>query len=393
MLSWEYPPLVVGGLSRHVHALAHALSAQGHQVTVFTRGPEGFQHDGPVRVIRARSIPPGIAFRDLVPWSMALNLGLLGKSAADLAEGPPDVIHLHDWLVAPAALALRDLTGSPVVATVHSTEQGRHGGRVHGPVQRFVDGVERWLVEEVDRIVTCSAHMQGEVSRVFGVEPGLVEVIPNQVDVAAFGSTGVPARNSRPTLLFAGRLEHEKGVQTLLEAIPLVARDLPWVRLRVVGRGTYASQLQRRARRRGLKGRVRFDGFVDASHLRELYLSSDAVVVPSLYEPFGVVALEAMASGVPVVVSDTGGLRELVEDEVTGLRFPPGDHAALARRLVRVLSDPDLARRLGREGRAMVAGRDTWAGAASRTAEVYRLALRDRDRDRTVLSSPSRPRS
>jgi glycogen(starch) synthase len=352
---------------------------------VFTRGPEGFQQDGPVRVIRARSIPPGIAFRDLVPWSMALNLGLLGRSAADVAEGPPDVIHLHDWLVAPAALALRDLTGSPVVATVHATEQGRHGGRVDAPVQRFVDGVERWLVEEVDRIVTCSAHMRGEVGRVFGVEEGLVEMIPNQVDMAAYGRA-VPARNGRPTLLFAGRLEYEKGVQTLLEAIPLVARDLPWARLRVVGRGTYAGELRRRTGELGLEGRVRFDGFVDAERLRELYLSSDAVVVPSLYEPFGLVALEAMASGVPVVASDTGGLRELVEDEVTGLRFPPGDHAALARTVVRVLSDPDLARRLGREGRAMVAGRDTWAGAASRTAEVYRLALRDRDR--MVLSSP-----
>jgi glycosyltransferase involved in cell wall biosynthesis len=131
---------------------------------------------------------------------------------------------------------------------------------------------------------------------------------------------------------------------------------------------------------------------VDAGRLGDLYLSSDAVVVPSLYEPFGLVALEAMASGVPVVASDTGGLRELVEDEVTGLRFPPGDHAALARTVVRVLLDPDLARRLGREGRARVAGRDTWAGAASRTAEVYRLVLRDRFRDRTVLASPSGPR-
>jgi glycogen(starch) synthase len=379
MLSWEYPPLVVGGLSRHVHALAHALGAQGHQVTVYTRGRDGSQHEGPVRVVRAGSIPPGIPFSDLVPWSMALNLGLFRRSAAELGSERPDVIHLHDWLVAPAALGLRDLAGAPVVATIHATEHGRHGGRVERPVPRFIDAVERWMVEEADRLIVCSSSMQAEAIDVLGADPAVVDTIPNQIDTSLFrpARTSSPAR--RPTLLFAGRLEYEKGVQTLLHALPVVARRLPEIRLRIVGRGTYADHLHRQARQLGLDGRVRFDGFVDPDRLRDLYVSSHAVVVPSLYEPFGLVALEAMACGVPVVVSDAGGLRELVDHGATGLRFPAGDHGALARALVRLLCDQDLARRVGRAGRGAVAGRDTWAEAAARTAEVYRLAIGPRE--------------
>jgi glycogen(starch) synthase len=391
MLSWEYPPWVVGGLGRHVHALAHALAGQGNRVTVYARGPEGTREDGGVQVFRTQPIPPGIGFRDLVPWSMALNLGLLRGAAADLAGTQPDVIHAHDWLVAPAALALGNLLGVPVVATIHATEHGRHGGRLEGPVRGFVHGIERWLVAEADRLITCSAFMRDEVRRVFGPPDTVVETIPNQVDLAEFGPAGSTAKHDRPTLLFAGRLEHEKGVQTLLRALPYVARRLPWVRLRVVGRGTYAKELRGLAAGLGVLGRARFDGWVDAGRLRELYTSSDAVVVPSVYEPFGLVALEAMACGVPVVAADTGGLRELVQDEVTGLRFPPGEPQVLANALIRVLTDRDLARALGRAGRALVAGRETWAGAAARTAQVYRLTLRERERVAIPVPQSARP--
>jgi glycogen synthase len=377
MLSWEYPPLVVGGLGRHVYSLSHAAAAQGHRMTVYVRGPDGVHEDDGVRVVRAQSIPPGVPFSDLVPWAMALNVGLLRRAAPN-GTPPPDVIHAHDWLVAPAALALRDMTGAPVVATIHATEHGRHRGRLNGPVQRFVHDVERWLVTEADRLITCSAFMRAEVGRVFDVPPSSIETIPNQVDLAAFRPPATPTPPAGSTLLFAGRLEHEKGVQTLLHALPLVARRIPPVRLRVVGRGTYAAELERLAGAIGLSGRVQFDGWVDPERLRELYVSSNAVVIPSLYEPFGLVALEAMACGVPVIASDTGGLQELVENEVTGIRFPPGDHVALAEVIIRLLTDRTLARSLGRAGRLMVVGRDTWASAAARIAEVYRQAVRDR---------------
>jgi glycogen synthase len=387
MLSWEYPPLVVGGLGRHVYSLSHAAAAHGHQVTVYARGPDAVQDDGAVRVIRAQSVPPGIPFRDLVPWAMALNMGLLRRAAANSTE-PPDVIHAHDWLVAPAALALRDMTGAPMVATIHATEHGRHLGRPGGPIQQFVHDVERWLVTEADRIITCSAFMRAEVGRVFDVPPSSIETIPNQVDLAAFRHPASSAPPARPTLLFVGRLEHEKGVQTLLRALPLVARRIPWVRLRVVGRGSFAAELERLTAALGLTGRVRFDGWVDAERLGELYGASDAVVIPSLYEPFGLVALEAMACGVPVIAADTGGLRELVEDEVTGIRFSAGDHEALAEVVVRLLGDRTLVRSLGRAGRAKVAGRETWAAAAVRTTEVYRQAVRDLHRSRVPSAVP-----
>jgi glycogen(starch) synthase len=207
-----------------------------------------------------------------------------------------------------------------------------------------------------------------------------VDMIPNEVDGSAFSGHGGMPRWQGPLILFAGRLEYEKGVQTVLEALPSIERRVPGVGLVVAGTGTYRASLERRAREIGLDGQVRFAGFVEEPDLRALYVAADLVVVPSLYEPFGLVALEAMASGTPVVAADTGGLREIVDHGASGLRFRADDAGALSDAAVRVLTDPDLARRLTSEARRALAGRRSWAGVASRTVETYRRAIDDRRR-------------
>jgi glycogen(starch) synthase len=299
---------------------------------------------------------------------------------AELAEDPPDVLHAHDWLVAYAGIVLSDLSGLPMIATIHATERGRHGGRLPGPTQRFVHGVERWLVADAERVITCSAFMRDEVVESLGADEGRLDLIPNQVDLSAFSSPAESVRpelwgEERPVMLFAGRLEFEKGVQTALDALARIERTAPGVGLVIAGDGTYRSVLEERAAALALDGRVRFEGFVDESRLRSLYRSADLAVIPSLYEPFGLVTLEAMASGTPVVAADTGGLREIVEHDVSGLLFPPGDAHGLAAAAGRILRDPALGARLAREARRGLEARSSWSAAAMATVETYRRAL------------------
>ncbi len=387
LLSWEYPPVVVGGLARHVHHLSHGLTRCGHQVTVVTRGLPGSEGDGRedgVRVARVvpETDPPSA---DLVPWVLELNRSLLERAGPEVRDHRPDVIHAHDWLVAHAAVALAERTGVPLVATIHATEHGRHRGRLAGPTQRFVHDVERWLTSVADRVIACSAYMRREVIDVLETPEDRVVAIPNQIDLTEFAPVGSRGRvrdglgiDGSPLVVFAGRLEYEKGVQTILEALPLVDRWIPGVRLVVAGTGTYRSELEDRCRSLRLGNRVRFEGFVGESRLRDLYGAADLVVIPSLYEPFGLVALETMAAGTPVVAADTGGLREVVEEGVTGLRFAPGDHHSLSQAMVRVLGDGSLARTLAERARDSLAARGSWTGAASATVDVYRKAINSR---------------
>ena len=383
LLSWEYPPVVVGGLSRHVYELSRHLARDGHSVTVYTRGHPGASLDDTeegVRIARVREYPPPLAVEDLIPWTLAFNIGLIDRATPELLDDPPDVLHAHDWLVAYAATVLRGLASLPLVTTIHATEHGRHGGRLPGSTQRFIHRVERWLVSESERVITCSSFMRDEVAAALGADEGRLDLVPNQIDLAPFATEPSSVRpelwpEDRPMVLFAGRLEYEKGVQTILEALPELERRVPGVGLVVAGDGTYRQTLEARATSLGLDGRVRFLGFADETRLRSLYRSADLTIVPSLYEPFGLVTLEAMASGTPVLVADTGGLREIVEDGVSGLRFPPGDARALARSAARILREAGLSERLSREARSALAARGSWSVAAARTADAYRAAM------------------
>jgi len=384
MLSWEYPPLLVGGLGRHVHALAEAMARGGHAVTVLTRHAAGLPYDevvGGVRVVRVPEDPTLLSFTDdLLAWTMALNHALTRAGLAVCAEAPPDVVHAHDWLVAHAATTLKHHLGVPLVATLHATEAGRHQGWLPGPMNRAIHSVEWWLTYEARRVIACSAYMGWEVTRLFELPAEKVDVVPNGVDAARWqpGPEQAAAARRRwagdgPLLAYGGRLVHEKGVQDLLAALPRLRRRHPGLRLVVAGTGPAADELRAQARRLRLGRAVAFAGFVPDADLAALVAAADCAVVPSLYEPFGLVALEAAAAGTPAVAADVGGLAEIVEPS---LRFPPGDVAALAARVDAVLADQVLARRLVRRARERLAAEHAWPRIAARTVETYTLAAR-----------------
>ena len=226
--------------------------------------------------------------------------------------------------------------------------------------------------------------MRWEVTRLFDLPPDSVDVVANGIDLPSWHVDEDAAAAARdrygaqdgPLIVYTGRLEYEKGVHTLLRAVPRLRRRHPGLRLVVAGSGSHEDELRLLATLRLGRG-VTFAGFLDADALAVLAAAADVAVVPSIYEPFGIVALEAAAAGTPLVVADTGGLREIVEHGITGLRFPPGDVGALADAVTSVLSDEVLARRLVRDARQVLTDDYAWARIAARTAEVYARAARE----------------
>ncbi|HEV7206880.1 MAG TPA: glycosyltransferase family 4 protein [Jatrophihabitans sp.] len=387
MLSWEYPPLVVGGLGRHVEALARALAAAGHDVRVVCRGESAGVveevRDG-VRVVRAAVDPIDIGFtiESLLAWSQAGEHALVRAALPLLPGWRPDVVHAHDWLVAQAGITLSEVAGAPLVATLHATEAGRHQGWLPEPLNRAIHSVERWLASRADAVITCSQTMRAEVASL-GLAPSSVAVVPNGIEPARWRPTARERREARtrfagegPVLAFAGRLVHEKGVQTLLHAVRPLRETCPQLRLAIAGTGGHEAELRAIARRQRIARAVDWLGFVPETELPAVLAAADVVVVPSFYEPFGIVALEAAAVATPLVVAETGGLRDLVDAGLVAGSFPAGDVDALATAVGKVLADPATAERDAARSARTVRRRFGWTAVATRTVEVYEGARR-----------------
>jgi glycogen(starch) synthase len=386
MLSWEYPPVVVGGLGRHVHALATSLAAAGHQVTVVTRhSPDAALeeiHEG-VRIVRAPEDPPLFPLRTptLLSWTMALNHSLTRAALHAAATDRYDVIHAHDWLVTHAAVTMRDHLGIPLIATIHATEAGRHQGWLPDEMNRCIHSVEWWLGHEASKVLVCSGYMRWEVSRLLNLAPEKIKIIPNGVDAPVWQANpaavaAVRARFAGPGPLvgFAGRLVYEKGAQHLVSALPELRQRHPGLRVVIAGDGPHRGELQEETKRLSLEGAVSFPGFVGAE-LPATLAATNAMVVPSIYEPFGMVALEAAAAGAPLAVAAIGGLAEIVEPGVTGVTFPAKNPDALADAVSTLLSDEMAARKMADQARKMVQTKYGWQAIAARTADAYRTAV------------------
>lgn len=373
LLSYEFPPRVYGGLGRHVEGLAAALARRGASVGVATLGVAGLPRDerGAVHVRRTAAVPAVGEGSDWLASVLAFDT-VLAAAAAPLADHA-DVVHAHDWLVGRTAIGLAETLGRPLVVTVHATERGRHQGWLPDAVSRFVDGFERWLATLAARVIVCSQAMRQAVAGQWDLDPARVTVIPNGV------TRSTEPRAPEPGLVvFAGRLEHEKGGTVLLEALALLNRRKTPARLVVAGAGSQEDAWRRRAADLGVQDRTDFVGRVDGDRLRALYARAAAVVVPSLYEPFGMVAAEAMVAGAPLVASDVGGLPEVVGDG--GRLVPPADAAALADALADLLTSPAASRRAETAASRRAEHLASWDDVAHRTAAAYEAASRQNRR-------------
>ncbi len=384
ILSWEYPPHVVGGLGKHIMDLAPALVQQGielHVVTPLLRGgaEREITADG-VHVYRVESAPmESYGFASFVQHTNG-NMELVARKL--LRElGDVDVIHAHDWLTAHAGVALKHARRRPLVVTIHATERGRQGGYIGDGHAAQVNHIEWWLTYESWRLIACSHFMAGQLNAYFGAPHDKIDVVLNGIYVSPNPFATMAERlafrrrfvdDDQPLVYYVGRIVYEKGLQVLLDAWPQVLATFPRARLVIAGTGAYLDSLKHRAWAAGISSSVLFAGFISDEHRDKLYHCADVATFPSLYEPFGIVALEAMAACCPVVVAETGGLTEVVKLHETGLTVHPNDPGSLAWGILHTLQHPDWSRARAQNALRVAADLFNWREIAVSTAAVYR---------------------
>lgn len=381
MLAWEFPPNGVGGLAQHVFELSRALVAAGNTVHVITTGNGRQPQNESIENINVWRVIPYDwgADRSFIDWVYRLNFALAERGTVLCsANGRYDLIHAHDWMVAPAARLLKHAYRMPLLATIHATEFGRHGG-LHTDEQRQISQVEWWLTYESWKVICCSQYMRSEVKSVFQLPDDKIVVIPNGIRSEAYRleteqlsleELGIEQEDR--VIFFVGRLVPEKGVQVILEAAPAILEQFPKTKFVIAGKGPFEEHLKTRALQLDLKERVVFAGYIDDSLRNTLYKAASVAVFPSIYEPFGIVALEAMVSETPVIVSSVGGLDEIVKHEIDGLKVYPDDSSSLAFQVIRLLSDESWAHSLAMNAYQKAVNEYSWEHIARVTSGVYR---------------------
>lgn len=384
MLSWEYPPRIVGGISPHVYELSQELQRKGIEVHVVTKATP----NAPDEEVEPSGVQIHRVHLEKKPNDFLHEIQLLNqatdKRVRQLLEdwrpgGQPTIFHAHDWLSLDAARELKYEYKLPMVATVHATEAGRHGG-IHNETQRYIHEQEYWLTYEAWRIIVCSEFMKGEVIRLFDSPIDKVDVIFNGVNAAKFDfewseeerlkHRATLALPEEKIVMFVGRFVREKGIQVLLNAANVVLAQEPDTKFLIVGGGD-RKRYERFLEWAGLREKVLFTGFMANRSLHQLYRVADVAVFPSLYEPFGIVALEGMAAGAAVVSSDAGGLKEVVLHDETGTLSFAGDPQSLAWAILHALRDPERAARLRENAKQRLSKDFGWSHIADQTIAVY----------------------
>ena len=378
IMTWEFPPRIVGGIARHCFGLSKALVKKNcdvHVVTLEFPGAPVFEEIEGVKVHRVKI---ELGHPNFITWTFIFNHFMEKLVAILNREIEFDVIHIHDWLTAPVGIASKYYSNKPLISTVHSIEIGRAQG-LNSPDSLLIDGLEWWMTYEAAKVISCSSSMKWELENHFHLPSEKIIVIPNAVDISKYerkvDREAVKRRYGiephEKVVLFIGRLVPQKGVEYHLRAIPLILQRYRDVKFVIAGDGWSKDYLEEEARSTGSQDKIRFLGFISDSELTELTISSDVLVVPSVYEPFGIVALEGMAAGVPVVAANVGGLSEIIEHDRTGVLVYPRNPESIAWGVNRVLLDPGYARWLVQNARRKVQEEYSWEAIAQRTIEVY----------------------
>jgi glycogen synthase len=384
-LTWEFPPRVIGGISPHVFNLSKSLAKSGVKVHVvtcdFPGAPARETLDG-VEVYRIDSYKNPSP--DFATWVYLMNLNMQREAAAIAGklEDKVDLFHAHDWLVATAGIGLKHVFRKPLLVTMHSTEIGRRDG-IHTSTEKMIAETEAWLTYEAWKVICCSQYMVSHVKWAFGLPDDKLVMVPNGVNMQVYDEAR--QQNLKPfrsafalpeekLVLFVGRLVYEKGAHVLINAIPRILEKVN-AKFVIVGSGYMKDQLSTIVRSMGLEHKVMFTGFVDEETLLKLQCCADVSVVPSLFEPFGIVTLEAMAAKSPVVVSDTGGLSEIVEHDITGVKVYPNNTESLAWGITKVLTDDKYRNILRENAYKKIQEKYDWDKIAQQTKRIYEIVL------------------
>lgn len=375
MLTWEYPPHIVGGLARHVSGLSKALARAGHHVTVITASEgtlKDFEMVDGVHIHRVSGLRPFAG--NFLEWVAGLNISMYDKAVELSNEGPFDIVHAHDWLVGDAGIMLGQIWNTSLAATIHATEQGRSMGAPKNSQLKIIEK-ERSLISKADFVIVCSQSMKEEVAGQYNCPEKKISVLPNGADAAAdsFMEQKISANiGAYSHLIFSmGRMVREKGYDTLLEGFVKILPRFPSAKLVIAGKGPLLESYRRKVLELGLADVIYFIGFINDEQRNYLLRISSFAVYPSLYEPFGLAALETLAFGKAVVVSRIGGLGSLVKHGEIGLQAEPGNPESLAEQMAVLLNNPGLAAKLGTKAQSEILSQYNWDNIADKTAAVY----------------------
>ncbi len=376
MATWEFPPYKVGGIASHVNDLSLALTKMGHEVHVLTYGDQSSDvEQSKVFVHRLSSTYAP----NTISWSMFL-CQKMEKAAIRLhKEHHFDVVHAHDWMMVPAGVGIKKVLRLPMVFTLHSTEAGRSG--VHDAYTKMINDLEWYGTYESDQIITVGCDFCDEVKGLFHPPEGKIHYIPNGVDMKRFEDVkffldkATFASDWEKVVLFVGRMSHQKGLEFLVWAAPKILRTHPEAKFVVSGGGDH-SQYRSLANQLGVGSKFYFAGYTPEHLLPSLYSMATATVAPSIYEPFGIVALESSAAHTPVVGSYVGGLKDTIVHEYTGLHTYPAHVQSIIDQTDRVLSDTSWAKWMGENGHSWVSHNFTWDKISRWTTGIYGKALK-----------------
>jgi glycogen synthase len=389
MFSWEYPPHVVGGLGKHVEELLPPLGnlpdLELHLVTPRWSGGEPWEKVGKTTIHR---VDPPITEGDFYTAAWQTNLRLEEYARTLWQEtGPFDLVHVHDWLVAFVGAAFKQSYRTPLLSTIHATERGRGRGSLSSDQARAIHQIEWWLAYESWRIIACSSYMRDEIASYFQCPSDKIDVIPNGVEAARFDRLeqqdlayfrNMYALPFEQIVFSVGRVVYEKGLHVLVQAIPFILAKQPTAKVVIAGKGPEVSALRSLAWSLGVGEKVLLTGFITDEDRDRLFKIADCAVFPSLYEPFGIVALEAMAAKCPVVVSEVGGLKDVVRHGETGVTVYPDNPASLAWGVLHTLQHPEWSAMRVQNAYRVVRGEYNWERIARMTADTYRRIISER---------------
>jgi glycogen synthase len=310
-------------------------------------------------------------------WIAGLNLAMSFKGEIIAEDIKFDIVHAHDWLVGTAAITLKEVLSIPLLSTIHGTEHGRNNG-IHTDMQRFIHQKELQLITESDQVIVCSNYMREELLTNFHLSDKKMTIIPNgieQSDVVVAPNEIYPFIKNRKYIFSVGRIVKEKGFETLIEAAQAAkdkGQDIYFV---IAGKGPMLERYRKMVTEKQLDHYIAFIGYVTDEQRNVLLVNCEIAVFPSLYEPFGIVALEAMILAKPTIVSETGGLKGIVMDRQTGLLMVPGDAESLLNNIDFLLQDNQTAKKIGIKGMKIVKSLYGWKRIASQTVNVMEDTL------------------
>ncbi len=392
-LASEFPPAQIFGLGRYVHDLARAQVRRGHEVHVLTNSLSGRDQDVEMPALRSatprREAGHGVQVHRInfpsppKPADGATQVtqfnALLIERLLELKLRSCDAVVAHDWLTILAADHARRIVGGRLVLTMHDTVIGKTFGRLSNE-DKYIAQIERWGCRTADAVVAVSRHVKDELTGIYEAPADRITVVPCGVDPSWFAAveekhlkdlrSALAAPESK-IVAYVGRLDPEKGVDRLLQALAATLPRFPQTTLVIAGKGSEQPRLEELAKRLRVADHVKLLGYVKGAALEALYKTTDILVCPSTYEPFGIVPLEGMINRVPVIASDVGGMAEIVEHERSGLKVAPNDAHALAAAIESLLADPGKAKRLGDAGHERARRVYGWDRVAELVEAVY----------------------